>query len=128
MQSDPKLIMSQEDYIKLSTLLARSESETAELLDEELNRAKIVDPEQVPTDVVTMNSTVKFIDLEQEKEMVVTLVYPHDAKIDEYKISILTPIGAALIGLRVGQTITWPLPNGKQKQLKVISVEHVTKQ
>jgi regulator of nucleoside diphosphate kinase len=60
--------------------------------------------------------------LDTGKELVVTLVYPHDADIDENKISILAPIGAALIGLRVGQVIRWPVPSGKEKRLQVVAV------
>ena len=69
-----------------------------------------------------MNSTVKFLDLELGKESTVQLVFPQDTNIAENKISILTPVGSALIGLRVGQIINWPFPNGKVKQLKVLSV------
>lgn len=122
METDSKLILSQDDYLKLSSLLSLADSNIAELLEDELSRAMVVSTEQLPDDVVSMKSMVRFIDLETAKESVVTLVYPHEAKIEDNKISILTPIGSALIGLRVGQSIQWPMPNGKEKKLKVVSV------
>lgn len=86
----------------------------ADLLEEELSRAAVVHDEELPGDVVSMNSTVKFQDLEGGKETVVTLVYPPDSDIENNQISILTPVGSALIGLRVGQVIDWPFPQGKK--------------
>jgi regulator of nucleoside diphosphate kinase len=122
MHSQDSLILTQADFQKLSSLLSSAQTEIAELLEEELGRATIVPNEKLPQDVVSMNATVSFQDLDTRKESVVTLVYPHEANIDENKISILAPVGSALIGLRVGQIINWPVPNGKEKRLKVISV------
>lgn len=122
MNDDSKLIITENDFQKLSSLVAISDSEVAELLEEELARASVVAPDRLPSDVVSMNSKVGFIDLDTGKESIVTLVYPHEAKIEENKISILAPVGSALIGLRVGQVINWPLPHGKEKKLQVVSV------
>lgn len=122
MPDQPSLVITQRDYEKLSSLLAGIRSNSTELLEEELNRAKIVPSTDVPKDVVTMNSKVNFIDLDTGKEWIVSLVYPHAANADEDRISILAPIGIALIGLRVGQEISWPLPHGKAKRLKVVSI------
>lgn len=122
MDNQDNLILTQADFQKLSALIGLAQTETAELLEEELSRASIVSDNNLPNDVVSMNSTVSFEDLETGKESVVTLVYPHEANIDEGKISILAPVGSALIGLRVGQVIHWPVPNGKEKRLKVVSV------
>ena len=122
MYSQDSLILTQADFQKLSSLLSSAQPEIAELLEEELGRATIVSNDKLPEDVVSMNATVSFQDLDTRKESVVTLVYPHEANIDENKISILAPVGSALIGLRVGQIINWPVPNGKEKRLKVISV------
>lgn len=124
MSTQDNLIISQPDFERLSSLVKSASSEIVELLEEELSRASIVPPSDVPSDVVSMNSKVRFENLETGKENEVTLVYPHEANIQENKISILTPIGSALIGLRVGQTIEWPFPDGSTKKLKVISVEH----
>lgn len=117
------IILTKSDFQRISTLLAATISEIGESLEEELGRASLVEDDQLPDNVVSMNSTVRFEDMSDGHPSVVTLVYPHDAKIEENKISILSPIGAALIGLRVGQTIRWTLPSGKEKNLRVISVQ-----
>lgn len=122
MDTQDNLILTQADFQKLSSLIASAQNDIAALLEEELSRASIVSDHELPQDVVSMNSTVNFQDLESGKESVVTLVYPQDASIAENKISILAPVGSALIGLRVGQVMNWPLPNGKEKKIKVISV------
>lgn len=122
MLNNERPIITQTNREKIASILPIAREDIAALLEEELERATIVSDEDLPTDVVSMNSTVKFLDLETDKESVVQLVFPQDTNIAENKISILTPVGSALIGLRVGQTINWPFPNGKVKQLKVISV------
>lgn len=122
MESVTGLIISKNDYEKLSALLSSARSETADLLQLELDRAQVIETEGVLPDVICMNSTVEYVDLETQKKHHVTLVYPEFANIEEKKISVLAPIGAALIGLRVGQTITWPLPNGVEKKIQVVSV------
>ena len=115
-------IITRTHHDKITAILQIAQTEVAELLEEELGRAAIVSDEDLPNNVVSMNSLVTFQDMESGKESTVTLVYPSDADLDQNKISILTPVGSALIGLRVGQVIDWPFPNGKQKQLKVVSV------
>lgn len=123
MSNDPKLVVLEDDFQKLNSLLHQIDATTAEQLEAELARAKVVSLESLPKDVVTMNSVVRFVDQATEKENEVRLVYPHEANIEEQKISILSPIGTALIGLKVGQSIQWPLPGGKVKDVKVVSVE-----
>ncbi len=122
MNAQDKLILTQNDFQKLSALIGSTNQEMVELLEDELSRVMVVADDELPKDVVSMNSKVSFQDLDTQAEFVVTLVYPHDAKIEENKISILAPVGSALIGLRVGQDIRWPVPNGKEKRLKVTSV------
>lgn len=122
MKNDPKLMMTESDFQKISALVMSTQTEISEMLEEELGRAAVVPSDQLPKDVVTMNSTVSFTDLDSGKKSVVTLVYPHEANIEENKVSILAPVGAALIGLRVGQIINWPLPQGKERRIKVESV------
>ncbi|HMN67601.1 MAG TPA: nucleoside diphosphate kinase regulator [Bdellovibrionales bacterium] len=99
-----------------------AKSEAGELLEEELARASIVPDDELPSDVVSMNSEITYQDLETGAEQTVTLVYPQEANSAENKISILAPIGSALIGLRVGGVIKWPIPKGKIKEIKVIRV------
>lgn len=126
--SEEGLILKESDYLKLSALAAGTKLQTLETevtirqLEEELGRAALVSPEALPPDVVAMNSTVKYEDLESKKQATVTLVYPHDANLSENKVSVLAPVGAALIGLRVGQEIRWAFPGGREKRLKVLQV------
>jgi len=90
-------------------------------LEEELKRGKIVKSKEVPKDVITMNSKVRLKDLDTQQEMVYWLVFPADADPDQNKISILAPIGTALIGYRAGDVIEWKVPAGLRK-LKVLEV------
>lgn len=122
MENQNTLILTQDDFQKLTSLINGVNLEVTELLGEELSRALVVANEELPDDVVSMNSKVRFQDLETGKETIVTLVYPHEANIKENKVSILAPVGSALIGLRVGQEIQWPVPGGKEKRFKVLSV------
>ncbi len=116
------LIISDNDYVRLLPLTEKYKTSAAEMLDEELGRAEIVPNSDFPVDVVSMNSSVTFMDLATGGQSTVSLVYPMDADIEKMKISILSPVGTALIGLRVGGKIDWPLPGGNIKHLQVISV------
>lgn len=119
MKTPPSIIISIEDFQKIKSIITFNESRNTDLLAEELDRANLVMADYLPTDVVSMNSKVKFADLETDKEQTVVLVYPEEANISENKISILSPIGSALIGLRIGQTIEWPLAEGRVKRIQV---------
>ncbi|MDH5662210.1 MAG: nucleoside diphosphate kinase regulator [Elusimicrobiota bacterium] len=92
-----------------------------EKLEGELNRGKVVKAKKIPKDVITMNSKVRLKDLGTQEEMIYQLVFPDDADPDQNKISILAPIGTALIGYRVGDVIEWKVPAGLRK-LKVLEV------
>ena len=81
-------------------------------LEMELNQAKVVPSEKIPPDVITMNSKVLLKDLDSGEEMIYTLVYPADADILEEKISILAPVGTAILGYRLGAVIQWRVPGG----------------
>ncbi len=122
MENPGRLILTRTDFEQITSLVQSSTSETTDFLAEELHRASIVSREELPPDVVSMHSKVVFKDLDNSKEMAVTLVYPHEADIELKKVSILAPLGTALIGLRVGQIINWPVPHQKEKSLKVMSV------
>lgn len=87
-------------------------------LEEELDRANIVPSEKIPKNIITMNSKVRLKDLDSEEEMIYSLVFPHSANINHNRISILAPIGTALIGYKVGDVIKWKVPGGVRK-LKV---------
>ncbi|MET3453843.1 MULTISPECIES: nucleoside diphosphate kinase regulator [Pseudomonas] len=94
-------------------------------LQTELDRAEnVVGHEEVPADVVTMNSRVHCREESSGKDYHLTLVYPQDANADEGRISILAPVGSALLGLKVGQHIDWPAPGGKTLKLTLLAVEY----
>ncbi|RKH59768.1 nucleoside diphosphate kinase regulator [Corallococcus aberystwythensis] len=99
-------------------------AELVEQLESELARAVVTSSDAIPRDVVTMNSTVVFEDEEAGETREVTLVYPKDANSDAGRISILAPVGSALIGLSVGQTVEWPLPNGRTRRLRIVAVPY----
>ncbi|MBC6905306.1 nucleoside diphosphate kinase regulator [Saccharophagus sp. K07] len=117
------IVISKQDYQRLMPLLRDSELELAEALEEELSRADIVGEEELPKDAVSMYSTVTFRDLDAQTDTTVTLVFPAEANMAEKKISILSPVGVALLGLRIGGRIRWPMPNGKQKHIEILSVQ-----
>lgn len=83
-----------------------------ESLENELDRAHVVDSSAIPPEAVTMNSQVRIEDVDTGVENVYTLVFPSDAGIQEKKLSILAPIGTALLGARAGETVDWPVPAG----------------
>lgn len=90
-------------------------------LEQELNRANIVSSEDIPHDSITMNTKVLLEDLDLGEETIYTLVYPEDADLADNKISILAPIGTAILGFRQGDIIDWKVPVGTVK-LKVKSI------
>jgi regulator of nucleoside diphosphate kinase len=95
----------------------------AATLQSELNRAKVVEPEEVPPTLVTMNSKVRFIDINTNNEMTLTLVYPGKSQ-DTDAVSIFAPVGSALLGLSVGESIVWPAPSGRDLSLRILEVTY----
>ena len=93
-------------------------------LQAELGRANIVEPAEMPPDVVTMNSTVTFRIESSGKDFSLTLVYPGDIGDGAEKVSILAPVGSALLGLRVGDVIDWPMPGGRSARLHVLAIRY----
>jgi len=94
------------------------DSRYLEELAEELLTAEVVDPTGIPPDVITMNSKVCLQDLDSGEDLVYTLVFPGDADLESGRISVLAPVGTAMIGYRKGDRITWSVPGGL-KRLKV---------
>lgn len=92
------------------------------MLLEEIDRAETLPAEEMPGDVVTMGSTVEFVVQKTGERRTVKLVYPKEADIAEGRLSILTPVGAGLIGLRVGQSISWPDRSGEERLLTIENV------
>lgn len=124
MAQEQSLLITDQDFERLSLLVNHAETAAAALLDEELGRAKVVPQKDIPRDVVTMNSRIHFEDTSSGKKVEITLVYPKDADVTKGKVSVLAPVGTALIGLRLGQSIDWPMPNGVSRKLKVIAIDY----
>ena len=96
-------------------------NEYLESLEGELSRGTVVAPTEIPPDVVTMNSRVDLVDLDTGEEMVCTLVFPNEADVAQSKISVLAPIGTAMLGYRVGDTFEWKVPDGiRRLQIKSV--------
>jgi regulator of nucleoside diphosphate kinase len=90
-------------------------------LEDELDWAQIVAPREIPGDVVTMNSQARVKDLDSNQEMVFTLVFPAEADYEGGRLSVLAPIGTALLGYRAGETVEWEVPGGVRR-LKIEQV------
>lgn len=125
-QSTP-ITLSRLDVERIERLLeseALRGSPVAERLHGEINRAEIREPAAMPADVVSMNSSVDCVDESGGKHYTLTLVYPKDADADAGRISVLAPVGSALLGLRVGQSIDWPGQGGRKLRLKVTAIHY----
>lgn len=121
----PEITVSTDDLERLEGLLGELRAGAPEIADglrSELDRARIVEPADVPRDVVTMNSTVRFTEEDSGKEFERTLCYPHEATGGVDKVSILAPLGSALLGLSVGQSIDWPVPGGRTTRIRILDV------
>ena len=94
--------------------------ESLQNLKDELSRAQVVAPEDIP-DVVTMNSVVHLTDIETGEDETYTLVFPSDADVSECRIPVLAPIGTAVLGYKAGDTFTWSVPGG-ERHLRVKEV------
>jgi regulator of nucleoside diphosphate kinase len=128
MAEPPSIYLTQNDLDRLTDLLEAyatgSGGRRFDKLENELVRAIVVPRDQLPKDVVTMNSRVVFEDETTAERREVELVYPGNADISVGKISILVPVGTALLGLRVGQSIEWELPSGQKRRYRVIEVPY----
>jgi len=100
------------ELLQVGIISAGRDLESLENLHRELDRAHIVRPTVVPHDVVTMNSRVRLRDLETNVEKTYTLVFPSEANLERRRISVLAPIGTAILGYRVGETVEWRVPRG----------------
>lgn len=109
-------VLSVEDYARLREYALNDE------LADELDRAIVVQKERVPEDVVTMNARCVYLDERLGTQREIELVFPEEADPAAGKVSVLTPVGSALIGLKVGQEIAWDFPDGSVRRLKVTGV------
>lgn len=117
------ILITESDYKNLISLIQNERQKkmvSAELianLSEELKRAKKVAPKKIPADIITMDSSFILTDLSTNKDINLQLVYPSDADIKQQKISVLAPIGTALLGYQEGDIIEWKVPSGIGKYL-----------
>ena len=121
----PPIQIRETDAERIGNLAIEAEErlpQVAELLLAEINRARIVQDSGLPGDVVAMQSTVKFVDEASGAERTLQLVYPQHADIAAGRISILSLVGAGLLGLKPGQSISWPDRAGKQRALRIMEV------
>lgn len=116
----PTITINELDAERLDALLeqpAFANIDVAAALNIELDRAEILPPSQIPANVVTMNSRVRFRDLHTEEEHVRTLVYPASLKDSHEQLSVMAPLG-----MHVGNQITWQLPNGEEARIQVLEL------
>lgn len=127
MTTKPEIVLSRLDAERLEKMLDHMDGKSfpglAEL-EEELARARVVEPREVPSTVVTMNSTVRFKFASSDTPFSLTLVYPKDADGSKDKISILAPVGSALLGMKEGDEMNWPAPNGGTIKVSIIEVTY----
>ncbi|HEY9098015.1 MAG TPA: nucleoside diphosphate kinase regulator [Thiobacillus sp.] len=124
MDKRPEIILTSLDLHRLETILDALPAEAfpgKKELQAELDRAEVVEPQDIPSDVVTMNSKVRFA-LESGDEFSLTLVYPQDIDGSVERISILAPVGSALLGLSAGAQIEWPRPGGGVMKVRLVEV------
>ena len=121
------IFVTEDDARKLRALLVgvreRSvrDREHLQQLDDELERARVVAASEIPADVVTMNSELALRDLDTGEEMVFRVVFPSEANADQHRISVLAPLGTAVLGYRAGDAIEWVVP-GRTRRVRIESV------
>ena len=121
----PRVVLSRFDHERLERLLEKvGPRPDLDALRDEIERAEIVEPDRMPSHVVTMNSVVRFTDEASGKDSEIKLVFPDQADVESDRISVLAPVGSALLGLSVGDSIDWPLPSGRTRRLRVVAVTY----
>ncbi len=118
-----KIIVTNTDLERLMSVVDQNDTSASAALEAELQRATIDDTGVVPPDVVTMDSELVYEDIDTRARRQVRLVYPKDADASRGRVSVLAPIGSALLGLRVGQTIQWAVPHGT-KRIRVVEIRY----
>lgn len=125
MVQSPRIVLSRFDQERLEKLLLTvGPRPDLDALREEIDRADVVEPERIPADRVTMNSRVRFVDDDSTDAHEITLVFPGHADTERNRISVLAPVGSALLGLSIGDAIEWPLPNGRTRRLRVEAITY----
>jgi regulator of nucleoside diphosphate kinase len=127
MATTRKIYLTKQDMERLQSLVELSSGRDrpfADALEEELGRAIVMPQKKIPPDVVTMNSRVVVEDEKTGAKREITLVFPHASNAEAGKVSVLAPVGAAVLGLKVGESIEWPLPGKRTTRLRIVSVEY----
>ncbi|SDC59666.1 GreA/GreB family elongation factor [Niabella drilacis] len=121
------VILCESDYKRLTAIIVldKKTEEKDNTLAYELSRATVVKDEDFPENIIRIGSGVKILDIAAQKEKEFQIVMPGEADIQAKKISILTPMAAAIIGFKPGDEVSWKMPSG-MKQLKVVSVDNKT--
>jgi regulator of nucleoside diphosphate kinase len=125
MSRNTRIVLTSRDFDRLEALLGSLPPNgfpDKANLESELQRAEIVAPGDIPPDVVTMNSTVRFRIADSSEDLHLKLVYPKDVGSEPDRISVLAPIGSALLGLAVGDELEWPRPGGGMTKVRVVEV------
>jgi regulator of nucleoside diphosphate kinase len=123
-EKNASIYITEPDYNRLSALIEKTregngvDRQYLNKLEAELDRAEIVDAKDIPANVITMRSTVRLKDLVSGEENTYSLVFPTEADFSQRKISVLAPIGTAILGYKSGDTIEWTVPSGLRR-LKV---------
>lgn len=126
MTTKPPITVSSVDMQRIEALLERlpaAEAANLHALRAELDRAEVLEPAAMPADTVTMNSTLTFEEEGGSEKLTLTLVYPAAAGAPG-TVSILAPVGSALLGLSRGQQIDWPMPDGRKRRLRVLEISY----
>ncbi|EGR7977034.1 nucleoside diphosphate kinase regulator [Vibrio vulnificus] len=125
MSNTESICVSTLDMDRISALLEKMANLSPELekLENELDRANVLAPQQMPDNIVTMNSTARFTFVGSDKVMEKTLVYPDQVR-NPGDVSIFAPVGSALLGLSVGQQLTWPMPGGAERTIEILEVTY----
>lgn len=122
------IIISSVDYSRLVALInsarldRRVPRESLDALEHELTRATVVEPAELPDNIVAMNSTVWFREMDADEVEKYVLVYPAEADVIHDRISVLAPMGTALLGYRVGDVVQWQVPSGKRR-FQIVDVD-----
>jgi regulator of nucleoside diphosphate kinase len=123
-QAPPAIYVTEADFEILSNLAdAAGRAPGGRVLAEEMARAMIVEPNELPRPFVRIGSRVQFQDLSNGQTRAVRISLPRDASIDDNRISVLSPVGAALIGLTAGEAFHWTDPEGRSRGVRVLAVE-----
>jgi regulator of nucleoside diphosphate kinase len=127
MSDRPDLVVSSSDYDRLDAIISglpREQTAAGAMLAAELARASVVAPTDLPVDRVSMHSTVRFISEHDGEPVRLTLVYPREVGSAPDQVSVLAPVGTALLGLQVGSSIDWPLPGGELTRVQILGIDY----